>query len=110
MPLNKKYVLILGAGKTGLSAAIFLKKNNFKIFDTREIEDLLPEIKKNDFILNVFGDKDKILTELDRLEISSDLRNYFLRSRLLNLIFYCLQLKTFGKSFLYYFQFYPEFH
>ena len=46
MPLNKKYVLILGAGKTGLSAAIFLKKNNFKIFDTREIEDLLPEIKK----------------------------------------------------------------
>lgn len=51
MPSNKKYVLILGAGKTGLSAAIFLKKNNFKIFDTREIKDLLPEIKKNDFIL-----------------------------------------------------------
>ena len=51
MPLNEKYVLILGAGKTGLSSAIFLNKNNFKIFDTRKIKDLLPEIKKNDFIL-----------------------------------------------------------
>ena len=51
MPLSEKYVLILGAGKTGLSSAIFLKKNNFKIFDTRKIKDLLPEIKKNDFIL-----------------------------------------------------------
>ena len=50
MPLSEKYVLILGAGKTGLSSAIFLK-NNFKIFDTRKIKDLLPEIKKNDFIL-----------------------------------------------------------
>ena len=40
---------------------LFLKKNQ----------------SKNDFILNVFGDKDKILTELDRLEISSDLINIF---------------------------------
>ena len=54
MPLNEKYVLILGAGKTGLSSAIFLNKNNFKIFDTRKIKDLLPEIKKNDFILKNF--------------------------------------------------------
>ena len=29
---TKEYVLILGAGQTGISAAKFLKKNNFKIF------------------------------------------------------------------------------
>ena len=41
------------------------------------IDLFLKNQSKNDFILNVFGDKDKILTELDRLEISSDLINIF---------------------------------
>ena len=47
---TKEYVLILGAGQTGISAAKFLKKNNFKIFDTRKLKELSLEIQKNKLI------------------------------------------------------------
>ena len=33
--------------------------------------------KKNDFILNIFGDKEKILIELEKLKVSSSLINIF---------------------------------
>ena len=47
---TKEYVLILGAGQTGISAAKFLKNNNFKIFDTRKLKELSLEIQKNKLI------------------------------------------------------------
>ena len=50
MLFTKEYVLILGAGQTGISAAKFLKKNNFKIFDTRKLKELSLEIQKNKLI------------------------------------------------------------
>ena len=38
---KENFVLILGAGKTGLSAINYLKgKKNYKIFDTRNIHKL----------------------------------------------------------------------
>ena len=50
MHSEEKYVLILGAGHTGLSATNFLKTKNFKIFDTRNFIDL-PENIKNNFLI-----------------------------------------------------------
>ena len=50
MHSEEKYVLILGAGQTGLSAINFLKTKNFKIFDTRNFIDL-PENIKNNFLI-----------------------------------------------------------
>ena len=47
MHSEEKYVLILGAGQTGLSATNFLKTKNFKIFDTRNFIDLPENIKNN---------------------------------------------------------------
>ena len=62
MHSEEKYVLILGAGQTGLSATNFLKTKNFKIFDTRNFIDL-PENIKNNFLI-----KENLISE-DRINI-----------------------------------------
>ena len=62
MHSEDKYVLILGAGQTGLSAINFLKTKNFKIFDTRNFIDL-PENTKNNFLI-----KENLISE-DRINI-----------------------------------------
>ena len=64
MQAKRKFVLILGAGQTGLSAINYLNKKNFKIFDTRNFNNLPENIKNNPLIEENLISEDSINIKL----------------------------------------------
>ena len=64
MQTKRKFVLILGAGQTGLSAINYLNEKNFKIFDTRNFNNLPENIKNNPLIEENLISEDSINIKL----------------------------------------------